>query len=73
VNNLAGNYHAQGKYAKAVPLYERTLIIYEKTLGPDHPHLAVICENYGNCYRGLGKEDEAEILETRAKTIRSKQ
>ena len=36
LNNLAGLYHSQGQYAKAEPLYERALAIYEEALGPDH-------------------------------------
>ena len=31
---------AQGHYDDAKPLYERSLAIDEKALGPDHPHVA---------------------------------
>lgn len=31
----------QGKYDEAKPLYERALAISEKTLGPDHPDIAI--------------------------------
>jgi tetratricopeptide (TPR) repeat protein len=34
LNNLAGLYYSQGKYAEAEPLYKRSLQIREKTLGP---------------------------------------
>ena len=37
LNNLAGLYHAQGKYGEAEPLYKRSLAIREKILGPEHP------------------------------------
>jgi tetratricopeptide (TPR) repeat protein len=37
LNNLASLYRATGAYAKAEPLYQRALAIYEKTLGPGHP------------------------------------
>jgi tetratricopeptide (TPR) repeat protein len=37
LNNLALLYHSQGQYAKAEPLYQRTLAIYEKAPGPKHP------------------------------------
>ncbi len=33
LNNLAGLYHAQGKYAEAEPLHKRALAIREKALG----------------------------------------
>ena len=37
LNNLAGLYLSQGRYAEAEPLYKRALAITEKALGPDHP------------------------------------
>jgi tetratricopeptide (TPR) repeat protein len=37
LNNLAMLYSRQGQYAKAEPLYQRALAIWEKALGPDHP------------------------------------
>ena len=40
LNNLAGLYQTQGRYAEAEPLYKRALAIYEKALGPDHPRSA---------------------------------
>jgi hypothetical protein len=41
-------------------------------LGPEHPEVAIVCENMRGLYRQIGKEDEAEQLEARAKKIRSK-
>ena len=35
LNNLAGLYKTQGRYAQAEPLYKRALAIDEKVLGPD--------------------------------------
>jgi tetratricopeptide (TPR) repeat protein len=35
LNNLAALYQAQGKYAEAEPLYQRSLAIVEKALGAD--------------------------------------
>jgi len=69
--NLAGLFEAQGKYAEAEPFYKRVLKIREKVLGPDHPDVATVCENMAKCYRNMGKKHEAEVLETRAKQIRS--
>jgi hypothetical protein len=60
------------QYGKeAEPLYKRSLKIKKKALGPDHPHVATVCENMAILYKKLGKEDEAERLEARAKRIRS--
>lgn len=35
----------QGKYEEAEPLYERSLAIREKALGPDHPAVATALNN----------------------------
>ncbi|CAN0084074.1 unnamed protein product, partial [Ectocarpus fasciculatus] len=35
----------QGKYAEAGPLCVRAFDIWERALGPDHPHLAVSLGN----------------------------
>jgi len=47
--------------------YERSLKIVEKALGPTPPKVAVTCENMAELYRQIGKEDEANKLEIRAK------
>ena len=35
----------QGKYSEAKPMFERAIEIGEKTLGPNHPDLAVWLNN----------------------------
>ncbi len=40
LNNLANLYSAQGRYAQAEPLYQRSLAIDEQALGPEHPGVA---------------------------------
>ncbi len=45
LNNLAGLYRAQGKYAEAEPLLKRSLAISEKALGPEHPDVATSLNN----------------------------
>ncbi len=61
LNNLAALYQAQGRYAEAEPLYRRSLAIVEKALGPDHPDVATILENYADSFRKTGRDTEAEI------------
>ncbi len=63
---------AQGHYAEAEPLYKRSLVIGEKALGPEHPHVATSLENYAALLRGTARADEAERMEARAKAIRAK-
>ena len=63
---------AQGHYDAAGPVYRRSLAIYEKALGPEHPELATSLENYAALLRQTGRADEAERMEARAKAIRAK-
>ena len=37
---------AQGRFTEAEPLYQRALKIREKALGPEHPDVAMVLENY---------------------------
>ncbi len=62
LNNLAGFYYAQGKYAKAEPLYKRSLAITEKALGKDHPNVADVLENMAKLYKKIGKKDQPRNL-----------
>ena len=36
----------QGKYVEAALLYERSFIIQEKALGPEHPDVAAALNNW---------------------------
>jgi hypothetical protein len=60
-----------GDYAKAEPLFRRSLAILEKALGPDHPSVATSLENLAALYRATKRDTEAEQLEVRAKRIRA--
>ncbi len=72
LNNLALLYQDQGKYTEAEPLYERSLAIREKALGPEHPDVAASLENYAALLRRTARADEAERMEAPAKAIRAK-
>ena len=39
-SNLAIMYNQQGEHARAQPLYERALAIWEAAYGPNHPDVA---------------------------------
>ena len=62
LNNLAILYRDMGQYAKAEPLYRRSLKIYESKLGPDHPDVAMGLNNLANLYRDMGQYAKAEPL-----------
>ena len=69
LNNLAGLYDDQGRYAEAEPLYKRALAIREKALGPDHPDVATIAEQSGGALRRSRPLCRAEPLFKRALAI----
>ncbi|MFQ5818178.1 MAG: tetratricopeptide repeat protein, partial [Terriglobia bacterium] len=58
------------KYAAAEPLYQRSLAIWEKALGPEHPDVATALENYAALLRKTGRRAEAARLGARAQAIR---
>lgn len=44
VNNLGILCKCQGKLKEVVEMYERTLVVYEKALGPDHSRMQQVME-----------------------------
>jgi hypothetical protein len=54
-------------------LYKRSLAIWEKALGPEHPNVAICLENYAVLLNKMGRGAEAEPLEARARAIRGRQ
>ena len=72
LSGLALPYQAQGNYAEAEPLYRRSLTIYEKVLGPEHPDVATSLANYAALLRKTGRADEAAAMEARAQAISAK-
>ena len=46
LNNLAGLYHARGRYDDAEPLYDEALSISRRVLGAEHPNTKIMHENY---------------------------
>ena len=70
LNNLAGLYYTQGRYAEAEPLYKRALAIREKTLGPDHPDVANSLNNLAGLYQDQRRYADAESLYKRTLAVR---
>ncbi|CAM9305418.1 unnamed protein product [Ectocarpus fasciculatus] len=62
----------QGKYEEAEPLYVRSLVIFEKIYGPDHPVFALGLSNQAGLLESQGKYEEAEPLYVRSLAIREK-
>ena len=72
LNNLAEVYRAEGRWEDAAPLYPRAIAIVEKALGPDHPTLAVLMENYAVVLRRAHRDAEALEMDERARDIRTR-
>jgi tetratricopeptide (TPR) repeat protein len=69
LNHLASLLSEQGALAAARPLYERALTIYEKQLGPEHLHTAMVLNNLASLLQGQGALAEARPLYKRALAI----
>jgi tetratricopeptide (TPR) repeat protein len=70
LNNLARVYIAQGRVVAAVPLLERSLVIQEKALTGEHPAMVRTMTTLAQIYRSIGRDNDAFILEVRAKLLR---
>jgi len=61
-----------GDFTLALGYFKRLLEIREEYFGKNHPEVAIVLEKMAMCYKGMGKKDEAEKLEKRARQIRTK-
>ena len=62
LSNLADSHRVQGRYAKSEALHKRSLSIYERTRGPEHPDVALSLNNLATLYVDQGRCAEAEPL-----------
>ncbi len=62
----------QRKYAQAEPLCQRTLEIYEQTIGPDHPDVGILANNLAMLYHMQDKFEQAENLYKKALSVQTK-
>ena len=65
-------YSYQENYTEAEILCQRALTICEKTLGPDHPDMAFILDDYDKLLRKTKRKREAVKFERRAKILRAR-
>jgi tetratricopeptide (TPR) repeat protein len=72
LNQQVADLYQQGRYAEAIPLYQRSLAILEKALGPEHPNVASNLNNLALLYHSLGDYAKAEPLYQRALAIDEK-
>src|SRR6266487_1413836 len=71
-DDLARLYSVLGRYEDAEAFYHKALLIRERTFGHDHVVVVSTLEQYARVLRMLKKESEADELEVRIRTIRSK-
>jgi len=62
----------QGQYSPAIEVGKKALAMAEKTLGPDHPDVAISLNNLKGLYREQGQYAQAEPLFKRALAIDEK-
>ena len=71
--NQTGSYlQERASYFEAELLYQRSLAIHEKALGPDNPLVARPVNNLALLYQVRGKHDQAEPLYLRSLQLREK-
>ncbi len=64
--------HLDGIPTNAASVAATTSAIWEKALGPEHPHVATSLENYASLLRQTARAVEAARMVARAKAIRAK-
>ena len=62
----AGKLQAEGKYGEAAAIWRQILAIEEKSLGPDHPEVAIRLNNLAGLLREQGQYAAAEPLYLRS-------
>ena len=69
IYSLATYYRDRKAYDKAVNQYQRALSIKEDSVGPTHPDVAVILQQYAQVLKEAGRSEEATPLLARAQFI----
>jgi CHAT domain-containing protein len=62
----------QGRYSEAIPLAQRALAIFEKSLGPNHPNVGASLNNLAELYLNQGRYADAVPLFKRSLAIKEK-
>ena len=73
LNNLAGLYFSQGRYAEAEPLFQQSLAIRKQQLGDNHPSVANSLNCLALLYTSQGRYAEAEPLYQQSLAITKQQ
>ncbi len=63
-NKCSANYNKED-YSRAIEYLNKALKIYFKTLGPEHPYVAMVYENLAKAYEKKGDKKRAEEIRKR--------
>jgi tetratricopeptide (TPR) repeat protein len=69
LDHLAAHYHHKQKPSQALPLYRRSLVIWQELLGPEHPTVATLLLNLGSVYIELDDMTSATPIYSKALSI----
>ena len=69
LNNLAGLYHTQGRYAEADQIFKAVASLFELVLGPNDPRVGTALNNVAVVYRSQGRDADAEPFFQRALSV----
>ncbi len=70
--NVAKYLQQIARYSEAEPLLQRSLAIYEKTVGSEHPYTSATLHELASLYQAQGRYSEAEPLLQRSLAIYEK-
>lgn len=65
LNNLAVLPKGDGRCVEAEDLYQRSPLIFERELGPEHPKVITCRQNYVRLLRKIGRERGTAVFEAR--------
>ena len=69
LNARASELFDQGHFEEALPVLERSLAIFEESLGPDHPNTGICLSNLAQLHQAMDSHDRALPLFERSLTI----
>lgn len=72
MNTLGCLYLQNEKYNRAEALFTRALEIWEDSLGPEHPKVILVLENYCQLLRLTKRSSDADKLDQRLSKMRYK-
>jgi eukaryotic-like serine/threonine-protein kinase len=72
MNHIGVVHDSDGRYAASVEHHQKSLDLFHKVLGEEHPRIATAYDNLGVALKGQGKYDQAIDNYLKAHTIREK-